>query len=57
MQLRKRSHARLETVACPGLIFCPSGLNILPLNDLFGEELIYELEVVWLKDYVSFDLH
>jgi hypothetical protein len=56
MQLRKRSHAQLET-ACPGLIFCPSGLNLLPLNDLFGEELINELEVVWLKGYVSFDVH
>jgi hypothetical protein len=31
----------------------PSGLDLLPLDDLVGEELIDELEVVWLKNDVS----
>ena len=35
----------------PWLDILPSGLDLLPLDDLVGEELIDELEVVWLEEY------
>lgn len=38
----------------PWLDIIPSGLDRLPFDDLVGEELINELEVVWLKICISF---
>ena len=50
MQLRSDPTLGL-TLWLPWFDVLPSGLDLLPLDDLGGEELIDELEVVWLEEY------